>query len=75
MMKFTKEESVYVEQLADIRKKINILQVEEATQTDRILSILRGHQAQVAMSADNKFIVTRGVKDSVESVLVEGTPW
>lgn len=73
MMKFTEEESVYAEQLKDIRHKIAALQVEEDTQTDRVLAILRGHQATVAYTHDHKILITRFVADSKEGVLVEET--
>lgn len=73
MMKFTEEESVYAGQLVDIRRKIAILQVEEDTQTDRLLSILRGHRATVAYTHDNKILITRFVAESKEGVLVEET--
>lgn len=75
MMKFTKEESTFVEQLQSVRKAIAMLQIEEATQVDRILTILRGHQVNTAFTHDSRITITRVVKDSMEHVQLDGVSW
>lgn len=75
MMKFTKEESAFVEQLQSIRKAMAMLQIEEATQIDRILTILRGHQINTAFTHDGRITITRVIKDSIEHVQIDGVGW
>jgi len=74
MMKLTKEESVYVEQLHDIRRRAEILRIEEITHTDRLLTILRGNQAKVARTHDNQFEIGYFMAMGQEGVTIHSNP-
>ena len=47
---FTDEESLFVAQLAAIQTQLGNLEAEARTHEDRILTILRGHQAETGIA-------------------------
>lgn len=65
MLKLTNEEEVFALQLFDVRTQIEKLLIEENTQSDRLLTILRGHQAQKAIGQSQEGIM-------IERVVVYG---
>ena len=68
-LKLTDEESVFARQLFKVRRRIEQLVIEENTQVDRLLTILRGHQAQVAEGTGG-YMVSRHVVDNYERLVV-----
>lgn len=74
MMKLTKEESVFVKQLFDIRKQIEILEIERKTHTDRLLTILRGHRVKDAYTDDRSFEILRYQSNGKEGILILNKP-
>ncbi len=70
MMKLTKEESVFVKQLFEVRKQIEALEVEKETQMDRLLTILRGHGAKDAYTHDHSFEIMRYQANGREGLLI-----
>ena len=73
-MKLTKEESVYVEQLAEIKKKIEIFEIEKETHTDRLLTIMRGHGARTAYTHDRRFEIMKYAANGKEGLLILSKP-
>lgn len=74
MMKLTKEESVFVEQLHDVRRRLMALTVEEDTHVDRLLSILRGHKAKAARTDDSRFEIEYFIADGREGIIILSKP-
>jgi len=74
MMKFTAEESVFLEQLFTIRKQLEALEIEKDTHTDRLLSIMRGHGTKEAYSHDHRFEVMRYIANGKEGLLILAKP-
>lgn len=74
MMKLTKEESIFVEQLAYIKKKLEALEIEKETHTDRLLTILRGHGAKEACTYDRHFEIMRYIANGKEGLLILSKP-
>jgi hypothetical protein len=68
MFKLTEDEQVYAKQLFDTRKQMHQLMIEEATNHDRLASILRGHQAMMAEAGN--FTVSRVVMAGREFIVV-----
>lgn len=71
MLKLTKEEQVFAEQLHLLRKHLHQLKIEEAAHVDRLLTILRGHQEMWAEGdTDSGILVNSFKSDEAEDVLV-----
>ena len=68
MLKLTEEETVYARQLFDIRRKLHQLGIEEATNSDRLASILRGHGVKLAEAGTLQ--ISYVIVDSAECILV-----
>lgn len=73
-MKLTKEESVFVEQLASIKKQLEVLEVEKTTHTDRLLTIMRGHGAKSARTHNHRFEIVKYVANGKEGLLILSKP-
>ena len=74
MMKLTKEESVFVKQLFEVKKQIEVLEVERETQMDRLLAILRGHGAKDACTHDHSFEIMRYQANGRDGILILSKP-
>ena len=74
MYQFTAEESVFASQLAAVRIQLAHLVMEERTQEDRLLTILRGHGEVTGLASDPQsgltFDVTRKPSDGVDYLLL-----
>lgn len=68
MLKLTDDEIIYAKQLFDVRRKMKNWSIEETTQADRLLAILRGHGAGAAEGGG--FLITRHIIDGQNEIVI-----
>lgn len=67
-IKLSKDEEVFAKQLFQVRQDIHKLRIEDQTQEDRLLAIMRGRGVRVAVGKE--YIVQKGKSTGLEFVIV-----